>query len=83
MIATLKDSKAKLSSLVERASRGEEIVITVRGQPKARLMPVVEKPGVKFDRVKWMRRLQAMSEKATRRIRDSADIFDDMRSDRV
>jgi prevent-host-death family protein len=37
MIATLRESKARLSELVERASRGEEVLITVRGQPKARL----------------------------------------------
>lgn len=37
MIATLRESKAKLSELVERASRGEEILITVHGKVKARL----------------------------------------------
>jgi prevent-host-death family protein len=37
MIKTLRESKAKLSSLVERASRGEDILITVHGQVKARL----------------------------------------------
>lgn len=37
MIKTLKESKAKLSELVERASRGEDVLITVRGRVKARL----------------------------------------------
>lgn len=37
MVATLRESKAKLSELVERASRGEEILITVHGKVKARL----------------------------------------------
>ena len=37
MVATLRESKAKLSELVERASRGEEIPITVHGKVKARL----------------------------------------------
>jgi prevent-host-death family protein len=83
MIATLKDSKAKLSSLVDRASRGEEIVITVRGQPKARLMPVSAAGTGSLDRVKWMRRLRAMSKKACIGIHDSTDIFEDIRSDRV
>jgi len=40
MYATLRESKAKLSSLVERASAGEEVLITVRGHPKARLCPI-------------------------------------------
>ena len=33
------EAKNRLSELVERASRGEEIVITRRGQQIARLMP--------------------------------------------
>ena len=40
MIKTLRESKAKLSELVNLASQGEEIVITVRGEPKARPCPV-------------------------------------------
>ena len=31
MVSTLRESKAKLSELVERASRGEDVLITVRG----------------------------------------------------
>jgi prevent-host-death family protein len=37
MIKSLRESKAKLSELVERASRGEDVFITVRGKVKARL----------------------------------------------
>ena len=37
MIRTLRESKARLSELVERASRGEDVLITVRGRVKARL----------------------------------------------
>ncbi|MEP7247820.1 MAG: type II toxin-antitoxin system prevent-host-death family antitoxin [Gammaproteobacteria bacterium] len=33
------DAKNRLSELVERAARGEEIVITRRGEQVARLMP--------------------------------------------
>ena len=33
------EAKNRLSELVERAARGEEIVITRRGQPVARLVP--------------------------------------------
>ncbi len=37
MIINLRESKARLSELVELASHGEEILITVLGKPKARL----------------------------------------------
>ena len=35
----LADAKARLSELVERAARGEEVRITRRGKPAARLVP--------------------------------------------
>jgi prevent-host-death family protein len=34
------EAKQKLSQLVERASRGEEIIITRRGRGQARLLPM-------------------------------------------
>jgi prevent-host-death family protein len=34
------EAKQKLSQLVERASKGEEIVITRRGKEQARLVPM-------------------------------------------
>jgi prevent-host-death family protein len=34
------DAKARLPELVERAARGEEIVIARNGQPRARLVPL-------------------------------------------
>jgi len=37
---SLYDAKTTLSSLVERAARGEEIVISKSGKPKARLVPM-------------------------------------------
>jgi prevent-host-death family protein len=37
MIATLSKSQAELPRLVELASQGEDVVITVEGKPKARL----------------------------------------------
>ncbi len=37
MITQLRDAKEHLSDLVKRAAGGEEIIITVRGQPMARL----------------------------------------------
>ncbi len=37
MVATLSQSQAELPRLVELASRGEEVIITVEGKPKAKL----------------------------------------------
>lgn len=34
------EAKQKLSQLIERASRGEEIIITRRGKNQARLLPM-------------------------------------------
>lgn len=38
----LYEAKTHLSELVERAARGEEVVIAKAGQPKARLVPVAK-----------------------------------------
>jgi prevent-host-death family protein len=41
----LYEAKTHLSSLVERAAKGEEIVIAKAGKPMARLMPVPPEEG--------------------------------------
>ncbi len=61
MYATLRESKAKLSSLVERASAGEEVVITVRGHPKARLCPIDAEP--RFEGGDFVRELETIQTK--------------------
>ena len=40
---SLYDAKTKLSSLVDRAAAGEEIVIAKNGIPCARLVPIVSR----------------------------------------
>ena len=52
----LYQAKTHLSELVERAARGEEVVIAKAGQPKARLVPLARprqrrKPGAWKGRV--------------------------------
>jgi prevent-host-death family protein len=52
----LYEAKTRLSELVERAARGEEVVIAKAGQPKARLVPLARpqqprKPGAWKGRV--------------------------------
>ncbi|MHB8529901.1 MAG: type II toxin-antitoxin system Phd/YefM family antitoxin [Caulobacteraceae bacterium] len=39
-IVSLYDAKTQLSSLVERAAAGEEIVITKNGKPQAKLVAI-------------------------------------------
>ena len=38
------EAKNKLSALLERVERGEEILITRRGKPIAKLVPAVTRP---------------------------------------
>ena len=45
MTATLSKSQADLPRLVELASQGEDVVITVEGRPKARLTRANVAPG--------------------------------------
>jgi prevent-host-death family protein len=55
-MVNLYEAKTQLSELVERAARGEEVVIAKAGQPKARLVPLApssrpRKPGAWKGRV--------------------------------
>jgi prevent-host-death family protein len=59
MVITLRESKAKLSHLVDMASRGEEVLITVRGKVKARLTKAGDAVGVEGRR-RWVRELREM-----------------------
>jgi prevent-host-death family protein len=54
MIATLRESKTRLSELVQLANSGEEVLITVHGRPKARILPVLE---AQNDTGDWLRDL--------------------------
>jgi prevent-host-death family protein len=57
MIASLRESKTRLSEFVSLANSGEEILITVHGQPKARMLPV---SAPHSDTVEWLRELSAL-----------------------
>ncbi len=41
------EAKTKLSELVERAAKGEEIVIAKAGQPRAKLVPLPAQTGTR------------------------------------
>jgi prevent-host-death family protein len=47
------EAKTKLSQLVERAERGEEVVITRNGKPVVRLIPVEARASLASVRGAW------------------------------
>lgn len=53
-IVNLYEAKTHLSSLVERAARGEEIVIAKAGRPLARLVACEPRPALRFGSLKGM-----------------------------
>lgn len=59
MIKSLLESKAKLSELGEQASRGEAVLITVRGKVKARLTSAVSQTG-QADMKRWADELEQL-----------------------
>ena len=84
MTATLREAKAKLSEMVKRASRGEEVVITVHGKETAKIVPV-PKRRKKRDTEKWLAELDELRRKySTGKIGISAQEIQDLdREDRV
>ena len=61
MTATLRESQADLQRLVELASRGEDVVITVDGKPKAKLTAAgVPSPAKSPDMASWLKELEAL-----------------------
>ncbi len=79
MIATLRESKARLSELVRLASVGEEVLITVRGKPRARLSAV---PAAKGGNRSWMAELEKLRS-GIRTTRKRSTVLDDIREDRL
>ncbi len=83
MIKTLRESKAKLSELVEQASQGEDVLITVRGRVKARLTRATA-PAGNAEMQNWVSELRALqSDVGTGRHNlSSEDILNEDRGDR-
>lgn len=82
MIATLRESKTKLSELVALAEKGEEVLITVHGKPRARLIRVTPSPAGLM--AGWQKELASLQDKySTRRRRTaSQEIMEDLRKER-
>ena len=61
MTATLRESQADLQRLVEIASRGEDVVITVDGKPKAKLISAgAPSPAKTPDMASWLKELEEL-----------------------
>jgi prevent-host-death family protein len=84
MTATLRETKAKLSEMVKRASQGEEVIITVHGKEMAKLVGLPTRPK-KFDKKKWLAELAHLRRKYStgRRSRTAEEIVSEGREDRV
>jgi prevent-host-death family protein len=82
MIVSVRESKARLSELMARALEGEDVVITVRGQPMARLVPVNQLAG-RVDMRKWAEdRRKEMLELTIFGDDSSGAIIEELREDR-
>lgn len=82
MIATLRESKARLSELVKRAAGGEEVTITVKGKPEARLCPIA--PAGRNAKTAWGGRLrEARATYSTGTHNSSGAILAEQRGDRT
>jgi prevent-host-death family protein len=87
MVKTLRESKAKLSELVERASKGEDILITVRGKVKAKLTKVPQQK--QLDMKAWAKELEQRQQnhgkgqtKKGKSTMSTQAILDELREDR-
>jgi prevent-host-death family protein len=85
MITNLREAKSNPSQLVQRAAKGEEIVITVRGQPMARLTSVVAPVEQSRERETWVAELLAAAEAARvgPRKATSQRFWDELRDERL
>jgi prevent-host-death family protein len=84
MVKSLRESKARLSELVDAASRGEDVLITVRGKIKARLTRVEPASGAVQGR-QWARELKAFQKSIASSAAPTlttGQILDEVRADR-
>ena len=83
MIATLKESKARLSELVTKAANGEEVIITVHGKPKARLAAITNAGAPTM--AGWVRQLRTLQHTCGtgRQPSDGVAVLRDLREERA
>ena len=85
MITNLREAKSNLSQLVQLAADGEDIVITVRGRPTARLTSVAPKQAQDQGRKAWVAELSAAAEAARVGPRKATlqQFWDELREERL
>ncbi len=82
MIANVRESKARLSELIAKASSGEEVVISVRGKPTIRLVPIADEMST-GDVEAWVtRRRSRLSGMPKKETSSSEEILRALREDR-
>jgi prevent-host-death family protein len=83
MVTNLRDAKSRFSELVKLAADGEEILITVRGEPMVKLTGVVAGHHAD-DRAAWIDELTvaAASEASGDPVATTQAYWDESRSDR-
>ena len=73
-VVNVREAKDRLSSLLDRAARGERIVITSDGRPKAmivRYLPMIH--GAKWTSHRALRKLTSVSEDSAQILREERD----------
>lgn len=85
MITKLRDAKEQLSELVKRAAGGEEIIITVRGQPTAKLSSVHGSSACRQDHASFVKELGQLAEtvRLGSTTSTSQATWDELREDRL
>ena len=84
MIVNLKTAKAQLSDIVDRASRGEEVWVTVRGKPKVRMTALHEDQERMEGREQWfqsVREIRAKYGRAKGCVSNEQALWDDLRGE--
>ncbi len=79
MIVSVRESKARMSELLAKACQGESVVITVRGKPTVRLVPI-RSDGDSVDMNRWACELRERHSGAKAvPAASSGEILDDLR----
>lgn len=81
MIASVRESKARLSELISKVSAGEEVLITVRGKPTVKLVPVSPHP-TQADFQAWAKRRRQKLRTMPENPDTSPEIIDLLREER-
>ncbi len=80
MITSLRETKTRLSEFVQLAQKGEDIIITVHGKPKARLTAIQDPQAL--DRKAWADELLKLQRNYTKMDDSAVSIVNDLRKER-